>query len=112
MDGLTLLHEARAAGLVVTVEGERLRIVGPKRAESLALRLLAHKAELLPVLTFPPTTCVRVEDLDPEWRIVWEERASIMEYDGGLPRERSEALALAEIVMQMKQADGSARSDA
>jgi hypothetical protein len=45
---------------------------------------------------------VRVEDLDPDWRIEWEKRAAIREYDGGLPRERAEAEALAEIVAKMR----------
>jgi hypothetical protein len=109
MDGLSLLHEARAAGLVVTAEGETLRIVGPKRADSLARRLLAHKAELMHALTYPRTPSIRVEDLDAEWRVVWEERASIMEYNGGLPRERAEAEALAEIGRQMERAGVSLR---
>jgi hypothetical protein len=47
---------------------------------------------------------IRVEDLDPDWRIAWEERAAILEYDGGLPRERAEALALTEIIGQMRRA--------
>jgi hypothetical protein len=53
-----------------------------------------------------PVPDVRVEDLDPDWRIEWEARAAIMEYDGGLPRERAEALALAEIIKQMRAAGG------
>jgi hypothetical protein len=104
MDGLTLLEEARAAGLVVTVVGEQLQIVGPRRAESVARRLLAHKTEVLQALGFLAQPCVRLEDLDPEWREAWGERAAIMEYDGGLPRERAEALALAEIVRAMTRA--------
>src|SRR5262245_2498751 len=31
-------------------------------------------------------------DLPPDWHLLWDERAAIMEYDGGLPRERAEAL--------------------
>jgi hypothetical protein len=44
---------------------------------------------------------IRVEDLDPDWRVDWEERAAVLEYDGGHPRERAEALALREIICQM-----------
>jgi hypothetical protein len=43
-------------------------------------------------------------DLPPEWLLAWDERAAIMEYDGKLPREWAEALALAEIKQQMRQA--------
>lgn len=35
-------------------------------------------------------------DLPAEWRDVFEERASIMEYEGGLSREHAEAAALDE----------------
>jgi hypothetical protein len=45
---------------------------------------------------------VRVEDLDPDWRVEWEERAAIREYDGGLPRERAEALALKDVIEMMR----------
>jgi hypothetical protein len=47
---------------------------------------------------------VTVADLPPEWHLLWDERAAIMEYDGGLPRERAEALALADILGQMRRA--------
>jgi hypothetical protein len=36
MDGMTLLAEARAAGLTVEAEGNRLRIRGPQRAGEIA----------------------------------------------------------------------------
>src|SRR6266540_5032060 len=51
MDGLTLLAEARTAGLEVHAKGDRLVVRGPKFAEPLALRLIEHKAELLPLLS-------------------------------------------------------------
>lgn len=40
-------------------------------------------------------------DLPADWHLAWDERAAIMEYDGGLPRERAESLALAEIIRAM-----------
>jgi hypothetical protein len=48
----------------------------------------------------------------PDWHFLWDERAAIMEYDGGLPRERAEARALNNIiqVMQRTTKDGSASS--
>jgi hypothetical protein len=46
---------------------------------------------------------VRVEDLDADWRVWFEERAAIMEYDGGLPRERAEAMALTETIRLMRE---------
>ena len=88
MDGLALLTEAKQAGLVVLVDGERLRIRGPRRAESIAQRLIDHKALVIEALA---------NDLPAEWHFHWDERAAIMEYDGKIPREQAEALALAEI---------------
>ena len=44
------------------------------------------------------------DDLPGDLRVEFEERAAIMEYDGGLPRERAEALALAEVLRLMRNA--------
>jgi len=44
------------------------------------------------------------DDLTPEWHFLWDERAAVMEYDGKMPKERAEALALADILGQMKRA--------
>jgi len=43
-----------------------------------------------------------LDDLPGDWRVWFEERAAIMEYDGGLPREHAEAEALAETVREMQ----------
>ena len=50
MDGLALLREARAAGLSVVIEGDRLRVRGPKSAGDVAARLLAAKPAVLAAL--------------------------------------------------------------
>jgi len=50
MVGLRLLDEARAAGLSVTADGERLVIRGPKRAASVARRLIAGKSDVMAAL--------------------------------------------------------------
>jgi hypothetical protein len=59
-----------------------------------------------------PEADIRVEDLDPDWRIQWEERAAIWEHDGRLPRERAEAVALADILELMRRAGAWRRNDA
>ena len=41
---------------------------------------------------------VGIDDLPGDWRVWFEERAAIMEYHGGLPREHAEAGALKETV--------------
>ena len=50
MDGLTLLAEARAAGLAVRAEAGRLVIDGPRSAAALAERLIAAKPAVLAAL--------------------------------------------------------------
>ena len=44
-------------------------------------------------------------DLPASWRELWEERAAIMEYDGGLPREEAEREALEDIKRQMSRVE-------
>ena len=50
MDSVTLLAAAQAAGLSVRAAGDRLVVRGPRAAEHLARRLLAHKLQVLPLL--------------------------------------------------------------
>ncbi|MFI5020863.1 MAG: hypothetical protein ACHQRJ_04305 [Alphaproteobacteria bacterium] len=50
MDGLTLLRQARAAGLAVRVKGETLVIHGPRRAERVARLLIDRKPEVMAAL--------------------------------------------------------------
>ncbi len=50
MDGLTLLAEARASGLIVLAEGDLLVIRGPRSGEAIARRLLAHKPDVMDAL--------------------------------------------------------------
>ena len=42
------------------------------------------------------------EDLPNDWRLLYEERAAIAEYDGGLSREQAEAQALRDVVKAME----------
>ena len=50
MDGVTLLRRARSAGLRVVAEGDKLVVRGPRRAEPVALLLLAHKPAVIAAL--------------------------------------------------------------
>lgn len=45
---------------------------------------------------------IGVADLPGDWRVWFEERAAIREYDGGLTREHAEAEALAETIRLMQ----------
>ncbi len=42
------------------------------------------------------------DDLSMDWRIDFEERAAILQYDGGLSREEADQQALQEICERMK----------
>jgi len=59
-------------------------------------RLARHGRELNP------------NDLPGDWRVWWEERAAIMEYDGLLPRERAEALAFDAVLRLMAESNDTA----
>jgi hypothetical protein len=50
IDARTLLVAARAVGLAVAADGDRLRVHGPKHAADLARILIEHKAAVLPLL--------------------------------------------------------------
>ena len=65
MDGVALLEEARAAGLKVWSQGDKLVIRGPKVAEPLALLLIEHKSLVLPLVREP-----LVPWMVQEWRRV------------------------------------------
>lgn len=43
------------------------------------------------------------DDLPPEWAEEYEERAGILEFDGGLPRQQAEIQALREISGRIEQ---------
>jgi hypothetical protein len=106
MDGMILLQEARAAGLIVSVEGERLKIRGPRQADPIARKLIAHKSAVVDALQAEERRAVPhaifPNDLTPEWHFLWDERAAIMEYDGGMTTEHAEAAALNDILQQMR----------
>ena len=55
----------------------------------------------------PRSPGVDPRDLPPDWRAEYEERAAIMDHDGGHHREQAEYLALRDILkrMQQEQAD-------
>ncbi|MFH1109470.1 MAG: hypothetical protein V1790_09780 [Planctomycetota bacterium] len=61
-----------------------------------ALRSERHAPDALP----PPG--IAAAELPPDWRIEYEERAAIREYDGGQLREYAERAALRETVERMR----------
>lgn len=66
MDGLTLLREARVAGLRVTVSGDRLVVQGPRRLEPIARQLLAEKRTIVEALTAEQEVAWRIDAMRPQ----------------------------------------------
>jgi hypothetical protein len=64
--GLTLLRDARRAGLIVSAQGEQLVIRGPRSLEALAQSLLAAKPAVLLALTEEQEIAWRVEAMRPQ----------------------------------------------
>ena len=111
MGGLELLRQAHDAGLHVQAEGDKLRIRGPKRLEPLALELLRCKAELLAILSDNDRWARQAAGLlatvaDPDRRAdlreVFEHRAAVCEFDGGLSRTDAERIAFDELQAAMR----------
>jgi hypothetical protein len=64
MDVVVLLEEARARGLEVRADGDRLVMRGPRSAEALVRQLLAHKVALVRLLSAPPADVIANEPCD------------------------------------------------
>ena len=87
MSALTALKAARACGVRVETDGNKLslRAATAPLADVVAL-LSTHKSEVIALLQ-PGTNGWSPQD----WLAFFDERAGIAEFDGGLPREEAEA---------------------
>ncbi|MDO8750663.1 MAG: hypothetical protein Q7K03_05915 [Dehalococcoidia bacterium] len=74
MDGVSLLNQAKAAGLQVWRRGDSLVIRGPKSEEPLALLLLSRKPEVLPHVP------QQVNAEEPPWILQEWRRVSIPQW--------------------------------
>jgi hypothetical protein len=73
MDGLTLIREAHDAGLTVARQGDKLVIRGPKRAEPVALKLIARKPEVIRALSDATGWPARHSEALTHWRALHPE---------------------------------------
>jgi hypothetical protein len=55
MEPLAILREAEQAGLKLRIEGDKLVVSGPRKAEPIVRRLAACKAEVMAALAAPPS---------------------------------------------------------
>jgi hypothetical protein len=102
MSTLDFLQDLENRGVVLSPRNGKLKVDAPVGALTDDDRTLLsqHRTELLDLLIDDTAPA----DLPPEWHQRWDERAAMMEYDGGLHRERAEALALKDILQQMHRA--------
>ena len=88
MSAAEALKAARAVGIHLEVEGDDLLLEASAPPPSAILELLSqHKAEIVALLR--PGRDWSAED----WQVFFDERAGIIEFDGGLPRAEAEAQA-------------------
>ena len=85
------LKAARAAGVQLEIGGNDLLLEASSPPPAAILDLLSrHKAEIIALLQ-PGLDGWSAED----WQVFFDERAGILEFDGGLPRPEAEARAFA-----------------
>jgi hypothetical protein len=109
MDGLNLLRRARDAGLAVEVEGDKLVIRGPKRAEPVARLLIDHKPEVMAALVpaDPPALEAGESDPDPaRWRRHYLIRAIRWELSGARPARLAQHVAWGELLKEWHEHHG------
>ena len=96
MTAVEALKAARAAGIDLTLDGDDLALSAASAPPAAVLDALSlHKAQIM-VLLRPAEDGWSVED----WQVFFEERAGIVEFDGGLPRAEAEAQAFACCVVE------------
>lgn len=91
MSAAQALRAARAAGIKVMLDGDGLLLEADAEPPRPILRVLkTHKPEIMALLR-PGDDGWSAAD----WQAFFDERAAILEFDGGLPRAEAEARAFA-----------------
>jgi hypothetical protein len=105
MNAVQVLKAARAAGVGVAIDGDKLVLRAATPPPPAVIDLLSrYKAEIVALLR-PADDGWSVED----WHVFFDERAGIAEFDGGLPRAEAEAQAFACCVGEWLNQEGVAR---
>jgi hypothetical protein len=91
MDGMTLLRQAREAGLTVAADGGKLVIRGPRRAERTARLLLAHKPAVMTALA-------------ADWRA--RHREALLYWSAFYPADEAAQLAWGELLNEWHRRHG------
>lgn len=92
MTAARALEAAAQAGIAIEVDGGDLILTAPAPPAPDLLELLrSHKTAIVSLLR--GNHAWSAED----WQALYDERAAIMEFDGGLPRSEAEARAAEEV---------------
>jgi hypothetical protein len=91
MSAAQALQVARSAGIKVRIEGDDLLLEAAGPPPAALLDLLSHNKKGILAILRPGRDGWSAED----WHVFFDERASIAEFDGGVPRSDAEARAFA-----------------
>ncbi len=91
-----LLAEAAAAGIDIVVDGVELILTAPAQPSTAIVEKLArHKGQIIAALRTTPKDWTQ-----EDWQALFDERAAIMEFDGGSSRAEAEARAFETVVAE------------
>lgn len=97
MNGLTLMEALAEVGVSVWLEGGRLKYRGPVGAiDDLRDQVASERVSLVQLLQVGGLPC-DVRAWTPSERELFEERAGVMEFDGGMPQAEAELFAEARV---------------
>jgi len=105
-----ILSDIHKAGIRLSLDGHRLRVDAPAGLIDDRWRawFAEHKPALMAALRDPPTVAgITPDDLPPDVREAYEERAAIFEIDGGADGAEADPQALREIVGRVTSTDRS-----
>ena len=92
MNAAAIVRSVLAAGIRIRVHGDNMVLSAPQRPDvQLVDDLRSAKSEVLQYLR---DLVLWTED---DWNALYDERAGIMEFDGGIPRAEAEARAVEEV---------------
>jgi len=96
MSAVDALKAARAAGVELALDGDDLALKAASAPSAAVLDALSrHKAEIVALLR--PAECGWSAE---DWQVFFDERAGIIEFDGGMPRAKAEVQAFASCVAE------------